>query len=213
MRYPIFDATLLQHAQSAGSYLADLFTVEPMHGASVNGWVDIPLSFVICIYAMVIIITAGGCVYYMKQKNPFVQALRKSMVVAFFCSGFLYLVYSERTWYTWVAHDVANYAGKSIAERSKLDFGSIYDFAMTAQQVLKDSEYTLYASNRSFSLIAQYYLLPRRNRADTRNILVLYDPEAVYDESTKTFIRGARRIENAEMLLRYDVSAYVLRVR
>jgi hypothetical protein len=184
-----------------------------MHGASVNGWVDIPLSFVIWIYIMVIIVIAGSCAYFMKRKNPFVQALRKSVVIAFFCSGFLYLIYSERTWYKWVAHDVATYAGKSIAERSILDFGSIYDFAMTAQHVLNDSEYTLYAVNRSFSLIAQYYLLPKRKRSDAKNILVLYDPDAVYDDSTKTFIRGARRIENAEMLFRYDVGAYVLRVR
>ena len=209
----MLDSILLTKAYNSGSCLTDLLTVQPMHGASVNGWVDIPLTFVIMIYFMIIIIATASVAYFVKKKNPFVQALRKSVIIAFFCSGLLYLVYSERTWYEWLRHDVDAYSGKTTEEKTFIDFGSIYDFALAAQKALKDSEYTLYASNKSFSLIAQYYLLPRRNRTNSKNILVFYDTGAVYDGSTKTFIKGDMRIENAEMVFRYDAGAYILRVR
>jgi len=214
MLFDLFDATLPKNVCNVGSYIADLLTVEPMHGASVNGWVDIPLSFIIMTYFTVIFVTTVSFTYFVKKKNTFVQALRKSIVIALFCSGFLYLLYSERTWYKWLSHDVETYSGKSTEEKTFIDFGSIYDFAMAAQNVLKDNEYTLYASNKkSFSLIAEYYLLPRRNRANSKNILVIYDTDAVYDDGAKTFIKGDMRIENAEMILRYDAGAYILRVR
>ncbi|HXY55219.1 MAG TPA: hypothetical protein VEM40_11185 [Nitrospirota bacterium] len=209
----MFDETLFTKAYNVGSCLTDLLTVQPMHGASVNGWVDIPLTFVIMIYFMAITITAASVAYFMKKKNPFVQALRKSVLIAFFCSGLLYLVYSERTWYEWLRHDVDAYSGKSTEEKTFIDFGSIYDFALAAQKALKDGEYTLYTSNKSFSLIAQYYLLPKRNRTNSKNILVFYDTDAIYDDSTKTFIKGDTRVENAEMIFRYDAGAYMLRIR
>jgi hypothetical protein len=187
--------------------------VEPMHAASVNGWVYIPLPFVIMIYCTVLTIAIVGTAYLVRKKNPLLQALRKSVVIAFFCSGFLYLVYSERTWYKWFSHDIETYSGHSTEEKTTKDFGSLYDFALTAQKVLQDNEYSLYCDNRSSSLIIQYYLLPRRNRANAKNILVFYDTDAAYDDGTKTFIRGDMRIGNAEMLFRYDSGAYILRTR
>ena len=209
----MLDSILLTKAYNSGSSLTDLLTVHPMHGASVNGWVDIPLTFVIMIYFMIIIFTTASVAYFVKKKNPFVEALRKSVIIAFLCTGLIYLVYSDRTWYEWLRHDVDAYSGKTTEEKTFIDFGSIYDFALEAQKVLKDGEYTLYASNKSFSLIAQYYLLPRRNRTNSKNILVFYDAGSVYDDSTKTFIKGDMRIENAEMVFRYDAGAYILRVR
>jgi hypothetical protein len=193
--------------------LTDLFMIEPMNGASVNGWLLIPPSFTIMIYCAVVTITAMGFLYFVKKKKTPLQALRISIIIAFFCSSFLYLVYSERTWYAWCRHDVETYAGHSTEEKNIIDFGSIYDFATAAQKVLKTGEYTLYSSNRSFSLIAQYYLLPKRDRSDANNILVFYDTAAAYDSNTKTFTRGNTRIENAEMLFYYNPDAYILRVR
>ena len=139
----MLDSTLLTKAYNVGSFLTDLLTVQPMNGASVNGWVDIPLTFVIMIYFMIIIIATASVAYFVKKKNPFVQALRKSVIIAFFCSGLLYLVYSERTWYEWLRHDVDAYSGKTTEEKTFIDFGSFYDFALAAQNALKDSEYTL----------------------------------------------------------------------
>ncbi len=61
--------------------------------------------------------------------------------------------------------------------------------------------------------MAQYYLLPRRNRANSKNVIVLYDNNTAYDDRTKTFIRGETRMENTELLFRYDFGAYILRIR
>jgi hypothetical protein len=194
-------------------YLADLFEVGPMTHSSVNGWVYVPLSFVIIIYCAVIIITTVSIVYFLTKKNPFAEALRKSIFTAFFCTGFLYLVHSERTWFKWFSHDVSSYSGLSTEEKSAIDFRSIYAYAMVAQRVLKESEYTMYSSDSAVSLVAQYYLLPRRNRTNTKNILVFYDSSASYDDNTKTFSRGDMRVENAEMLFRYNISAYILRAK
>ena len=192
--------------------LTDLFMVEPMTAASVNGWVYIPPLFIIMIYCAVIIITTVSTIYFLKKRNSLVQSLRKSIVIAFFFSGFLYLIYSEGTWYKWFSHDFKTYSGLSTEEKTTLDFGSIYDFAMVAKKVLQDSEYILYSDNRSSSLIVQYYLLPKRNKTEAKNILVFYNNDAAYDDVTKTFIRGDTRIENAEMLFRYDSGAFIVRV-
>jgi hypothetical protein len=61
--------------------------------------------------------------------------------------------------------------------------------------------------------MAQYYLLLRRHRANAKIIIVLYNDNTAYDELTRTFNRGDERIENAELLFRYDSGAYILRVR
>jgi hypothetical protein len=38
------------------SFLEDLFKVEPMHGGSVNGWIQIPPSFFIVMYFVIVLI-------------------------------------------------------------------------------------------------------------------------------------------------------------
>jgi len=82
------------------SFITDLLKVEPMHGGSVNGWIHIPPSFVIVMYFVIVIITIVSTVYYLRRKIPLVEALRKVIPLVFFCAGFLYLVHSERTWYS-----------------------------------------------------------------------------------------------------------------
>jgi hypothetical protein len=193
--------------------LADIFMVEPMHGGTVNGWIQIPSSFTLMIYCVIISITTVSVVFLVTKKIPFLQALRKSIVIAFFCSGFLYLVYSERTWYTWFGEDVNTYAGFSTEAKTRIFLGPLYDFISVAREVLKDNDYVIYSADDATRLMAQYYLLPRRNRANATNVIVLYDNNTAYDDRTKTFIRGDARINNVELLFRYDFGAYILRIR
>ena len=188
--------------------------VEPMHGGTVNGWIQIPPSFTIMIYCVIICISTVSAIFLaMIKKTPPLQALRKSIVIAFFCGGFLYLVYSERTWYTWFGEDVNTYAGFSTEAKTRIFLGPLYDFISVAREVLKDNDYVIYSADDATRLMAQYYLLPRRNRANAKNVIVLYDDSTAYDDRTKTFIRGETRIENAELLYRYDFGAYILRIR
>lgn len=193
--------------------LADIFSVEPMHGGTVNGWIQIPSSFTIMIYCIIIGITVVNAFFLVVKKTPLLQALRKSMVVAFFSAGFLYLVYSERTWYTWFVQDINTYSGYSTETKVGIFLGPLYDFIKAAREVLKDNDYIIYSADDATRLMTQYYLLPRRNRANAKNVIVLYDKDAAYDESTKTFIRGDARMENSELLFRYDFGAYILRIR
>jgi hypothetical protein len=195
------------------SFIADLLKVEPMHGGSVNGWIQIPPSFVIVMYFVIVIITMVSTAYYLRRKIPLVEALRKAISLAFFCAGFLYLVHSERTWYSWFSEDVPTYSGSSTGEKIRIFLGPLYDFVAVASTVLNDSDYTLYASDTATGLMAQYYLLPRRHRASEKIIIVLYNDNTAYDELTRTFHRGDERIENAELLFRYDPGAYIVRVR
>ncbi len=192
--------------------LTDLFTIEPMHGGSVNGWIQIPSSFVIMIYCVIIIITTVSAVFFVMKKTPLLQAFRKSIVIAFFCAGFLYLVYSERTWYMWFYEDINTYSGYSTEAKTGIFVGPLYNFIRVAREVLKNNDYVIYASDDATRLMAQYYLLPRRNRANAKNIIVLYDDTA-YDDRTKTFIRGDGHTDNAELLFRYDSGAYILRIK
>jgi hypothetical protein len=193
--------------------LTDLFMIEPMHGGSVNGWIYIPPSFTIMIYCVIISITTVIAVFFIMKKTSLVQAYRKSIVIAFFCAGFLYLVYSERTWYTWVREDLNTYSGYSTEAKTGIFLGPLYDFIRVAREVLQYNDYVIYSSRGSTRLKTQYYLLPRRNRVNAKYIIVLYDNDAAYDDRTKTFIRGDMHTENAELLFRSAFGAYILRVK
>ena len=193
--------------------LTDLFMIEPMHGGSVNGWIYIPPSFTIMIYCVIISITTVIAVFFIMKKTSLVQAYRKSIVIAFFCSGFLYLVYSERTWYTWVREDLNTYSGYSTEAKTGIFLGSLYDFIRVTREVLQYNDYVIYSSRGATRLKTQYYLLPRRNRVNAKYIIVLYDNDAAYDDRTKTFIRGDMHTENAELLFRSALGAYILRVK
>jgi hypothetical protein len=193
--------------------LTDPFMIEPMHGGSVNGWIHIPSSFIIMIYCVIIVITTVVAVYLLMKKTPLVRAYRKSIVIAFFCAGFLYLVYSERTWYTWLREDLNTYSGYSTEAKIGIFLGPLYDFIGVAREVLQDDDYVIYSSRVATGLMTQYYLLPRRNRVNAKYIIVLYDNDAVYDDRTKTFIRGDMHTENAELLFRSAFGAYILRVK
>jgi len=193
--------------------LTDLFMIEPMHGGSVNGWIYIPPSFTIMIYCVIISITTVIAVFFIMKKTSLVQAYRKSIVIAFFCSGFLYLVYSERTWYTWVREDLNTYSGYSTEAKTGIFLGPLYDFIRVAREVLQYNDYVIYSSRGATRLKTQYYLLPRRNRVNAKYIIVLYDNDAAYDDRTKTFIRGDMHTENAELLFRSALGAYILRVK
>jgi hypothetical protein len=193
--------------------LTDLFMIEPMHGGSVNGWIYIPPSFTIMIYCVIISITTVIAVFFIMKKTSLVQAYRKSIVIAFFCAGFLYLVYSERTWYTWVREDLNTYSGYSTEAKTGIFLGSLYDFIRVTREVLQYNDYVIYSSRGATRLKTQYYLLPRRNRVNAKYIIVLYDNDAAYDDRTKTFIRGDMHTENAELLFRSALGAYILRVK
>jgi len=193
--------------------LADLFTVESMHGGTINGWIQIPLSFTIMIYCVIIGSAVVNAVFLVVKKTPLLQALRKSVVISFFCAGFLYLVYSERTWYAWFSQDIDVYSGYSSEAKTGISVGPLYDFIKVAREVLKDNDYIVYAADDATRLMTQYYLLPRRNRANAKDVIVLYDKDVTYDDSAKTLRRGDTRVENAELLFRYDFGAYIVRIR
>lgn len=193
--------------------LIDLFMIEPMHGGTVNGWIHIPPSFTVMIYCIIISITAVTAVLFILKKTSLLQAFRKSIVIAFFCSGFLYLVYSEGTWYSWLKADYNTYSGYSTETKTGIFLGPLNDFIKVSREVLKCDDYVIYSSDVATRLMAQYYLLPMRNRANAKNIIVLYDNDTAYDDRTKTFVRGDVHTENAELLFRYDFGAYILRIK
>jgi hypothetical protein len=192
----------------------DIFVTEPMHGGTINGWIMIPRSFVILIYAVAVIaigLTAGYLVF--KKKWRLMPALGKASVVAFFCAGFLYLVYSERTWYGWFVEDAGIYSGHTTKEKTRMFVGPLFDFIASAKQVINGAEYTLYSSDTATNLMTQYYLLPDREREKADYIIVLYDKDSYYDASAGTFTRGEGRMNNVDLVYRYDFGAYILKKR
>ncbi len=193
--------------------LSDIFMVEPIQAGTINGWIQLPTSFVIMLYCAIIITATVSVIFFVLKKDPFAKALRKSIIIAFFCSGFLYLINSEKTWYTWLSQDIVTYSGHSVEEKIRLCMGPLYDYAKVAQNVLKERDYSIYSSYGPSSLIAQYYLLPMRKRVNAKDIIVLYDNDTNYDERTNTFSMGDEHIENAELLYRYDSGAYILRIK
>jgi hypothetical protein len=192
----------------------DIFVTEPMHGGTINGWIMIPGAFVMLVYAAAAIamgLTAGYLVF--KKKSRLMPALRRAVVVAFFCAGFLYMVYSERAWYGWFLEDAATYHGLTTEEKTRTFLGPLFDFIASAKQVIDGADYTLYSSDVATGLMTQYYLLPNRERDRADYIIVLYDKNSYYDAGAGTFTRGERRINNVDLLYRYDFGAYILKKR
>jgi hypothetical protein len=174
----------------------------------------IPGSFVILVYAVAALAMALSVAYLLlKKKWRFMPALRRAVVVAFFCAGSLYMVYSERTWYGWFVEDEATYHGLTTEEKTKTFLGPLFDFISSAKQVIDGADYTLYSSDVATGLMTQYYLLPNRERDRADYIIVLYDKNSYYDAVAGTFTRGERRMNNVDLLYRYDFGAYILKKR
>ncbi len=213
MRLPPDVTSVLGRTQMEFS-IHDILMTEPMHGGTINGWIMIPGSFAILVYAVAVIaigLTAGYLV--LKEKSHLVPALRKAFVIAFFCAGFLYLIYSERTWYGWFIEDTRTYFGRTTEEKTRMFVGPLFDFIASAKEVINGADYTLYSSDIATNLMTQYYLLPNRNREKADYIIVLYDKESYYDAGAKTFIRDDRRVNSVDLLYRYDFGAFVLKKR
>jgi hypothetical protein len=194
--------------------IRDIFMTEPMHGGTINGWIMIPGAFVILVYAAAAIAT-GLTVGYLifKKKLRLMPALGRASVIAFFCAGFLYLVYSERTWYGWFAEDARTYFGHTTEEKTRMFVGPLFDFIASAKQAINGADYTLYSSDTATNLMTQYYLLPNREREKAYYIIVLYDKDSRYDAGTGIFTRGDRRMNDVDLLYRYDFGAYILKKR
>lgn len=185
---------------------------EPMHGGTINGWIMIPGSFVILIYAVTAIATGLTAAYLVfRKKSHFIPALRKAFVIAFFCAGLLYVAYSERTWYGWFTEDAKTYFGRTSEEKTRMFVGPLFDFIASAKEAIHGADYTLYSSDTATYLMTQYYLLPDRNREKADYVIVLYDRDSYYDAGTKTFMRGDRGMNNVDLLYRYDYGAYILK--
>jgi hypothetical protein len=194
--------------------IRDIFMTEPMHGGTINGWIMIPGAFVILVYAVAALATALSVAYLLfKKKWRFMPAIRRAVVVAFFCAGFLYMFYSERTWYGWFVEDAATYHGLTTEEKTRTFLGPLFDFIASAKHVIDGADYTLYSSDVATGLMTQYYLLPNRERDRADYIIVLYDRDSRYDAGTGTFTRGERRMNDIDLLYRYDFGAYILKKR
>ena len=182
-----------------------------MNGATINGWIFIPPEFVITIYLSIII--AIVAVYFISKGFSSRSALPRSIIIAFFCSGFIYLIYSENTWYKWFAHDMKLFWGHSSEEKTMLFVGQFYDFITISKKYLADDNYTVYSSDYYTRLLYQYYVLPKRNRINAKYILVISDNDIYYDINAKYLLKGNNIIANTELIFIYDPRTFILRTK
>jgi hypothetical protein len=198
---------------------ANMFSTEPMSGGSINGWTFIPSEFVITIYIIICITLAVTTVSHINKGLPIKFALRKACLTAFFCSGLVYMIYSEGTWYRWFVADLKIYRGHTTDEKVGIFNGSFYQILTAAKQSITDNDYTIYASDSYINLISQYYLLPKRHRIGSRHTLVLNNKDTLdendyfYDMSAGTIRQGSKAIENADVIYSYDGMNFIMRRR
>ena len=192
---------------------ADIFTTEPMNGATINGWIFIPPEFVITVYLIIGVAVVLATSLYLRRGLSLTIALRKACLAAFFCSGLACLVYSERTWYRWLINDLNIYRGHTSEEKTGIFGGPFYKFITIARDYLPDNDYVVYSSDTYSKLQAQYYLLPKRNRSDARYVLVISDNDISYDAGTGTLREGDTIIGTADMVFFYDSRTFILRKR
>jgi len=191
--------------------IQNILSAEPMHGASINGWIQIPAEFVAAMYAVILIaaILTGICAF--RKKLSLRAVLTKSVLAAFCFSSLFYLVYSENTWYRWFAKDVHMYWGHTSAEKTRIFGGPFYELLTDAQKYLPD-DYQIYSSEPYTKLLAQYYLLPKRNRPKAKCLFVLYDDAAFFDMNSKTFKYNSTATPYSDLLFFYDPRAFIVKV-
>ncbi len=187
----------------------DIFTTQPITGSTINS-VNLPPSFILLIYILMAVILLIAAGVFLMKKSSLVSALNKAFIVTFFSAGIVYAIHADIGWSGWLMNDGQTYAGLDTDEKLLKMEDGIYAFALEARKIIP-SDYMLFSANQYVGLREEYFLLPLRKREKSDYIVVLADPEAHYDEVTRTFSRGSVKISPVEPVFVPASNAYILK--
>ncbi len=189
--------------------LQDIFTIQPISGVTINT-VSLSPSFIFFIYMFMAVILVFSAAVFLMKKSSIVPALNKAFIITFFSAGIIYAVHADIGWSRWLINDAQTYGGLGTDDKLLKMEGVIYAFALEARKIIP-RDYMLFSANAYAGLREEYFLLPLRKREQSDYIVVLADPEAHYDEATRTFSRGAVKISPVEPVFIPANNIYILK--
>jgi len=191
--------------------LENIFRRLPIEGPTINN-VLLPIEFAIICYLVIIISTILSTIFFTRKKHKFIEALKKSILVAFFSSGILYAVHADSGWLKWLKDDYKQFSSITTEEKLLRLDGPLYDFSRYLK-VLISGNYTIISplSREDYPIArTEYFLLPIKNKPDAQFIIVLGETEAVFDDETGTLIKGGTVIKDTALVFKYADDAYLL---
>lgn len=185
-----------------------LFTPPPISGLTIN-MVAMSPAFRNLLYLVIGLSLAASLVLFL-MRHPFASALKRSVAITFFIAGLLYSFHADYGWSVWVSQDRDQFGGLTTEEKLLKLEGRWYEFIRRAGEVIPD-EYMIYSSNQYLSQRGEYFLLPKRKRAQANTLIILNDSQVTFDQKKRVLVRGTMRYENVEPLLMYHPAAFVVR--
>jgi hypothetical protein len=180
----------------------------PISGVTINTvWIS-PAART-AVYAVMAAAFAAGLFVFLAKRYRLAGAVRRGILTALFAAGILYSLRADFGWSLWVRQDLRTFGGLPTEEKLlKLD-GALYDFVRRARTVVP-GDYLLFSPDQYLLWRTEYLLLPLRKRTSAPTVIVLADPQAVYDPQKKVFTRGDLRLEGMAPLLQYGPDAYIV---
>lgn len=167
-------------------------------------------EFQFIMYSIIVIILIFATLFFLKEKFPLPEALKKGIIASFFISALIYAIYADIGWTKWLVTDVKNYQGLSTEDKlRKMDDG-LYEFALQTKNIVDDG-YQIYSSYDYAKRRIQYFLLPLKKSDQAKYIIVIGDNDARYDSSSRIFTSGKTTIVNVEPVLVFAQNAYILK--
>jgi hypothetical protein len=184
----------------------------PDTGRSIND-VMLPGETVVFLYGTISLCFIITFLFFYQKGCRLKPMLKNVIFISFLASGLITAFYADIQWTYKVYGDMKEYTGLSTEEKlMKLEL-DLYKFVRTARKFIDENGYELFTPDTYTALRNEYFLLPYPKRDDAKIIIVINDPWAKYDASTRTFTRGDRRISNTDIVYTYAVGAHILKRR
>jgi hypothetical protein len=156
----------------------------------------------------------------LKKKYSLIEAIKKSIVISFFCSGIVYGVVNEFMWNRWFVNDISQFYGKNNDYKQLIVNDDFYMFINQCKLLIGRDNYSIYpddtAGNNELHIKSarfQYYLLPSRKSTDSKFIVVLSDGNEWFDEAAGSFYTANVVKEKLVLHYRFNPDTYLLRVK
>lgn len=192
---------------------ADWIWPETVIQSTVNGWIYFRPEVVLGVYVLAFSLFAAAFAFFKKKKDGAAPASR-SLVLAVIVTALVYAAAYETIWLRWIAADIRSFYGNGLSNRQVVLHGDLWNFITYCKNYIGPASYTIYpddADHHFDSTSLQYYMLPARNEADAKYLIVLPGNTAFLDEGAKILRAGDRVIRNVTVCFRHG-DAFLLRI-
>ncbi len=191
--------------------LENIFRWLPIQGPTINN-VFLPVEFVILCYVVIISSFFVSLLFLVSKKYGFINAIKKSILLSLFISGIFYAIHADSGWSKWLISDYNSFfSNPTQIKLLRLD-GHLYLLSNYLKELIPQN-YTIlspYSEDDYPVARLKYFLLPLKSKQDAPFIIVLEDPDALFDPTNGTLTKGDLIINDLEILFRYSDYTYLL---